>query len=127
MTFRGYCKTFSTRNGAQYDHIGRFWDFLAAQCGRESLRGLGFNWTEDTLEYAIGLKSAGCDIRELTPFEDSVFIEVELPDNGWEHFSGESEHLSELYGVIYSAGALRYETEEFNDDGTCRVSIIREG
>ena len=56
MVFNGISKTFSTENNRQYETIGAFWDELSAIYGRENLRGLGYNWTSDTIEYVIGLR-----------------------------------------------------------------------
>ena len=56
MTFTGINRTFSTVNEGQYDTIGAFWDEMTELYGLENIRGFGYGWTEDTIEYAIGLK-----------------------------------------------------------------------
>ena len=56
MKFIGISRVFSTINNEQYKTIGTFWDELSEEYGMENLRGLGYNWTDDTIEYVIGLK-----------------------------------------------------------------------
>ena len=53
--FKGIGRTFSTENDQQYESIGAFWDELAAKYGRTNLQGLGYGWTERSIEYVIGL------------------------------------------------------------------------
>ena len=55
MLFKGISRVFSTENEAQYQTIGAFWDEMSGIYGLENLRGLGYNWTKDTIEYVIGL------------------------------------------------------------------------
>ena len=55
MLFRGIGRTFSTENDRQFETIGAFWDELAAKYGRANLQGLGYGWTEESIEYVIGL------------------------------------------------------------------------
>ena len=57
MFFKGYSKVFSTLDNKQYDLIGEFQDEMTEKYDIENLRGLGFNWTETTIEYVIGLKN----------------------------------------------------------------------
>ena len=49
MVFNGISKVFSTKDNRQYETIGAFWDELSKEYGRENLRGLGYNWTTDTI------------------------------------------------------------------------------
>ena len=117
MIFTGISRTFSTKNGEQYITIGSFWDEMSALYGRENLRGLGYNWTEDTIEYVIGLRDgvisgADCNVR--------------LPDSGWKYVSGKTEDLGNMYTDIYCDGALTFEIEMFGDDGSCTVAYCRE-
>lgn len=124
MIFRGYSRIFSTENEAQYESIGAFWDEMSALFGRESLRGLGYNWTADSIEYVIGLKS-NQDMEAGTAGEGSVWKEIMLPDDGWKSYRGRTEELGALYTEIYKDGELSFEIEEFSDDGSCTVSITR--
>ena len=50
MVFNGISKVFSTKDDRQYETIGAFWDEFSKKYGREKLRGLGYNWTTDTIE-----------------------------------------------------------------------------
>lgn len=123
MKFKGYSKTFSTMNQEQYETIGSFWDEMASRYGRENLVGLGYNWTESSIEYVIGLKEA--DIRNDLEISDAAYKVVFLPDSDWIQYSGRTDKLSELYAEIYSQGPLRCELEMFDDNGNCRIAINR--
>lgn len=117
MIFDGISKTFSTVNSEQYNTIGAFWDEMSTKYGRENLRGLGYNWTDTSIEYVIGLKSgklleANCN--------------VELPENGWFEVKGRTENLGQMYEEIYAHGRLKYEIEMFNEDGSCYIKYCRD-
>ncbi len=55
MVFTGITRTFSTRNEQQYETIGAFWSEMERKYDCARLRGLGYNWTVDSIEYVIGL------------------------------------------------------------------------
>jgi len=122
MTFNGIGRRFSTQNERQYEDIGRFWDEMAGIFGRETLLGLGWNWNDEGLMYAIGRigQLFGCEMPGMEKFS------ILLPDDGWEHLSGETDRLAEIYGKIYWNGPLTYEIERFSDDGTCCIDVYRE-
>jgi hypothetical protein len=125
MTFKGVSKVFSTNNCEQYKTISEFWDKLSKVYGMENLRGLGFNWTENTTEYVLGLKSnEKFDFNFLE--EGYVWKEIELPRAGWRKYCGLTNKLSSLYEDIYLEGKLSYEIEEFYNNGICEISINRE-
>ena len=116
MVFTGIKRTFSLKNEEQYETIGGFWDEMAEIYGLENLRGLGYGWHGDTIEYAIGLKDGeidGCNVR------------IDLPDGGWEIATGRTEDLPLLYDEIYKSGRLEYEIEEFTDVGDCVIHYVR--
>ncbi len=116
MVFTGIGKVFSTENDGQYETIGRFWDELAARYGVGNLRGLGYGWTENTIEYVIGLKDG------VIPGADRS---VELPDDGWISVHGKTDDLGRIYEAIYRDGPLLYEIETFAADGSCAVLYRR--
>lgn len=116
MEFKGISRIFSTVDQKQYETIGAFWDEISVIYGRENLRGLGYNWTESSIEYVIGLIDG--DIEESN-------TNVILPDDGWECVGGRTEELAEIYRIIYKAGSLKYEIEMFDDDGNCRIMFYR--
>ncbi len=116
MTFTGIGRIFSTEGDRQYETIGAFWDELSAEYGMENLRGLGYGWTDSTIEYVIGLKEG------VIPGADR---DVELPDAGWTAVSGKTELLDRLYEEIWREGRLRYEIESFRQDGTCEILYLR--
>ena len=99
MIFEGIGRTFSTENEEQYQTIGAFWDEMTAKYGLENLRGLGYGWTEDTIEYVIGLKVG---------MIDGANRSVKLPDDGWFTVKGRTERLSQIYDEIYRDGRLKY-------------------
>ncbi len=112
MIFIGIGRTFSTENGRQYETIGAFWDEMAAKYGRANLQGLGYGWTERSIEYAIGMRAGEIDGANRT---------VELPDTGWVSVKGRTERLGEIYAEIYRGGNLKYEIERFTDEGDCEI------
>ena len=115
MKFVGIKRIFSTRNEQQYTTIGTFWDEMSKLYGRDNLMGLGCNWSDDSIEYAIALKKgqiAGAN------------FEIDLPDQ-WNVVKGKTAQLNLLYGQIYKDGPLLYEIEEFNDDGDCQIRYCR--
>ena len=116
MVFEGIGRTFSTRNEQQYEAIGAFWDELSAKYGRENLWGLGYGWTEHSIEYVIGLKNGKIDGANRA---------VELPDDGWISVGGRTERLGQIYGEIYRGGRLKYEIECFTDEGDCEIRFLR--
>lgn len=116
MVFEGIGRTFSTVNERQYEAIGAFWDELSAKYGRVNLRGLGFGWTERTIEYVIGLKEGRIEGADRA---------VELPDDGWRSVRGRTERLGQIYGEIYRGGRLKYEIECFTDEVDCEIRFLR--
>ncbi len=112
MLFKGIGRTFSTENDQQYETIGAFWDELAAKYGRVNLQGLGYGWTERSIEYAIGLI-------------DGADRTVTLPDMGWVTVRGRTADLGEIYEKIYQEGRLKYEIERFTDSGDCEIMYCR--
>ena len=101
----------------QYETIGAFWDELSAIYGLENLRGLGYNWTPDTIEYVMRLKEGVID---------GAIIKVTLPDSGWRTVQGRTSELSLIYDDIYTDGALTYEIETFTEDGDCEILYYRD-
>ncbi len=125
MLFRGYSRIFSTKGNNQYETIGEYWDRMSALYGREKLRGLGYHWTADTIEYVIGLKSN--EVFDMnTIYQEMQWKEISLPDTGWQKYRGITEKLGMLYEKIYRDGMLTYEIEEFSEDGSCEILITRD-
>ena len=118
MIFTGVSKVFSTENEAQYETIGAFWDGMSEKYGLENLRGLGYNWTDNSIEYLIGLKDG---------IIDQADCEVELPDDGWITVCGKTAELSRIYNRIYEDGSLTYEIETFTEAGDCEIRYYRSG
>ncbi len=116
MVFKGISKVFSTENETQYRTIGEFWNKQSTKYGIENLRGLGYNWTDNSIEYVIGLKNGEIE---------GTNIAVELPDDGWIIATGKLADLSDLYDEIYEQGKLKYEIEQFDEEGNCEISYYR--
>lgn len=116
MEFKGIGRVFSTVGERQYDDIGAFWDELSERYGRENLRGLGYNWTETSIEYVIGLIDG-----EIEGWNASV----SLPREGWTRVTGRTRDLAKLYQEIYRDGPLKAEIERFDDEGNCVVDYMR--
>lgn len=111
MEFVGLSKVFSTLQEGQYEAIGAFWDAMSAQFGRENLRGLGYNWTENTITYVIGLKEGFLPPDAAYP--GASYESIRLPDSGWLTVTGRTEDLPRLYARIYADGPLAFEIEQF--------------
>lgn len=125
MIFRGFSRRFSTKNGEQFGTIGEYWDRMAALYGRDNLRGLGYDWTADSIAYVIGLRSnEPFDMGEADA--ELCWKEVPLPDTGWVEYTGRTDSLDALYDEIYRDGALTYEIEEFAGDGFCTIRVTRD-
>ncbi len=116
MFFIGISKVFSTKDDRQYETIGAFWDEFSRKYGRENLRGLGYNWTTDTIEYVIGLKHGVIE---------NANCSVALPDSGWVSVKGKTAELGLIYQEIYAKGILTYEIEAFTAEGECEVLYYR--
>ena len=91
MIFCGITKDFCLTNEQQYDTIGQFWDELARLYGLENLQGLGYNWKDNKISFAIGLKNGcikGCNLH------------IELPDKDWVTAKGKTDNLKQLYEFL---------------------------
>lgn len=116
MVFKGISKVFSLSDEQQYETIGRLWDEMAMRYGLKNLQGLGYNWKDDTMSYAIGLKS-GCI--------EGYNVRIALPDYGWASIKGKTDNLKQLYDDIYRDGALQFEIETFDENGNCEILYYR--
>ena len=104
MIFTGITRTFSLENEQQYETIGAFWSEMEQRNDCSCLRGLGYNWTENTTEYVIGLTEGAAEGSDCT---------VILPDDGWIEVRGRTADLGEIYDRIYKDGALTFEIESY--------------
>ena len=123
MIFKGYTGTFSTIDNDQYRTIGDFWDFMTEKFGLENIVGLGYLWLKDEIYYAIGLK--GKDIDKNLQFENFKYCEIALPDDDWKIYRGRTEDLTKFYDEIYKNGRVKYELENFFEDGSFEIWIIQ--
>lgn len=116
MIFYGITKEFLLTNEQQYETIGKFWDEMSELYGLENLQGLGYEWKNNKISYAIGLKS-GCI--------EKCNFSITLPDDNWNEVLGETDNLKQIYNEIYKSGALKYEIETFYEDGRCQIKYYR--
>ena len=116
MKFIGIKRTFSTINNEQYKTINAFWDEMIKKYGMENLKGLGYNWTDTTIEYVIGLKNG---------IIDNANCHLSLPENNWKIEKGDTDKLSSIYKEIYTDGPLKYEIETFFENGKCEIWYYR--
>lgn len=116
MVFKGISKVFSLADEQQYEIIGQFWDEMAIQYGLENLQGLGYNWKDNKIFYAIGLKN-----KDISGYN----VRIELPDNGWISIEGKTDNLKQIYDEIYKDGPLKYEIETFYENGNCEIRYYR--
>ena len=116
MLFIGISKEFSLKNEEQYNTIGNFWDELSILYGMENLQGLGYKWKNGKIYYAIGLKNGVINNSNFT---------IELPDDGWVTYEGNTDDLKTIYDEIYINGPLTYEIETFTLDGKCKIEYYR--
>ena len=116
MIFIGVSKSFSLENEDQYNTIGAFWDEMSLIYGLENLQGLGYEWKDGKIYYAIGLKFGN--------IPESNFC-IELPNHGWNIVDGKTDDLKNIYDEIYKKGPLKYEIETFTLDGDCQIKYYR--
>lgn len=128
MVFKGIEIRFSCRNSEQYQSIGQFWNFMREQNYGNAIKGLGYNWKDDSLCYVIGdyKQSIQFDINSIhLKYPTAAYVEIDLPDNGWQVYFCQLSNLGLLYEQIYKDGVLDYEIEEIDSDGNCQISILR--
>ncbi|WP_070000980.1 hypothetical protein [Cellulosilyticum sp. I15G10I2] len=128
MRFNGILIRFDCTNNQQFDAIGEFWNFMTQLYSKAELKGLGFNWANNSFDYVIGEFEGKYDysfdiISQTYPGSKNVV--VELPDHGWRTYTGKLEDIANIYEAIYREGALDYEIEEFDLKGNCKISILR--
>ena len=128
MIFKGIKIRFDCTNNQQYKTIGEFWKYMIGMYPNDTLKGVGCNWYDDCLDYIIGdfAITHNYDMRIITDYyPNAEYVEINLPDEGWQIYHCELDELSNLYEEIYKDGALEYEIEEIKSDGNCVISIIR--
>ena len=127
MFFTGVKIRFNCKNNQQYKDIGDFWKYMGDSYPARALKGVGYNWSNDSFDYIIGdFETQNFDINKIREhFPAAEITEINLPDKGWKNYTGKTQKLSKLYDEIYKDGALDYEIEEFFQNGDCKVSIYR--
>ena len=128
MKFTGVLRRFDCSNNKQFNDIGEFLDLMSKIIDKNEIKGLGFNWQNNHLDYIIG------DLKEefnysidiiLKTYPTSKIVTVDLPDNGWKIYQGKLKDIKNIYEKIYRDGPLDYEIEEIDTKGNFKVSILR--
>ncbi|HHU71637.1 MAG TPA: hypothetical protein GXZ21_06325 [Clostridiales bacterium] len=128
MQINGIKVRFDCTDNKQFDAIGEFWSFMSCLYPKEELKGLGFNWADNSFDYVIGDFEGKFDysfdiIRQTYSAAENVVIE--LPNHGWKVYLGKIEDIAKIYETIYKEGVLDFEIEEFDEMGNCKISILR--
>lgn len=129
MKFKGIKVTFSIENGRQYKDIAKFWEIMEKHFDVNRLSGLGFNWTDTTMDYAIGFRDNSMTRAELDKvkpyFSGAEYIIQLLPNKNWRKYKGHVSKIKEKYTKIWNAGAVKFEIETFDDEGNMKILIYR--
>src|SRR5690554_7388353 len=115
MNFKGVLLRFDCKNNRQFDDIGKFWDFMSSIYPKEKLKGLGFNWFNNSFDYVIGDITKKYNYKHniiKQRYPNSRLTTIELPDDGWTTYTGKIKNLTQIYKDIYQNGVLKYEIEE---------------
>jgi len=129
MELKGILRKLDCSENKQFNEIGEFWDFMSKLYPKNKLKGLGYNWKNNYIDYVIGDIDNDFDYSVKKIYEkypDSKCIVIQLPDKGWEIYSGKLNDIENIYKNIYQNGPLDYEIEEIDDEGNFRVSILRQ-
>ena len=123
-------KRWSTKNGAQYKPIAKFWDIVEKHVNASKLQGYGTDWTGWGTDFLYGIIFKNGDIpKEVIDDVKKAFPDMivdnsfSIPSSYEETYSGDTENLGSLYDKIWSKGFLSHELEEFTDDGKCTIRV----
>lgn len=128
MLFKGLSLTFKKDDKIR-EEVEKFWDTMSSIYGANKLRGLVYNQTVDTIEYAIGFKNG-----EMLRAEREKLVEhyhnieykiVYLPYYGWKEYSGKTKHVDQALDIIKSEGPTKLELHEFSRGKRGRKYIIK--
>jgi predicted transcriptional regulator YdeE len=127
MTYHGIKLTFNCKNHGQYTNIPIFFKVMQAAHPNTKLLGVGYSWKGSSFEYLIGNpEHSWFNIEEVKrDLPKAELHTVELPDVGWETHKGLTRQLQDMYEKIWDMGDVKYEIEEFFEDGTCIILIHR--
>ena len=128
MIFKGVKIRFDCKNNQQFTGIGEFWKHMRDLYPNDSLKGVGCNWDNDCLDYIIGDFVTARNYNMCATIEcypNAEYVEIDLPDKGWQIYHCRINELASLYDEIYKDGALDYEIEEIDAYGNCKISILR--
>ena len=123
-------KRWSTKNGAQYKPIAKFWDIVEKHVNASKLQGYGTDWTGWGTDFLYGIifKNGSIpeevidDVKKAFP-DMKVDNSFSIPSSYEETYHEDTENLGSLYDKIWSKGFLSHELEEFTDDGKCTIRV----
>lgn len=129
MIFRGIKVTFLLENERQYVDIAKFWSIMEKYYDVNKLSGLGFNWTDTTMDYVIGFRDNSMTAAELDKikpyFRSAEYVIKLLPKDNWKKHIGHVSQIKEKYNELWKAGAIKYEIETFDEEGNMKLLIHR--
>jgi len=125
MIFKGVKIKVSCATWEQIEVLGDFWSLMSSNVEMEKLVGLGFNWHNDSFEYAIGLIDRYDELDRIIHSNAGEYIEIELPDRGWRTQKGKTEAIQKIYEDEFDCYNTRfkYELEKFDKHGNCEISV----
>jgi len=128
MIFKGIRIKVSCSNWEQIKILGEFWDEITSKIDINKLVGVGFGWDRDCFDYAIGLIDSFDELEIIKNFniDDSEYIEMNLPDIGWETRTGKISDIQRIYEEEFDCYNIKfkYEIERFDDKGNCKISVL---
>lgn len=126
MKYKGYKIRVRCINWEQEEYLGTFWNFVTQYIDKNSIIGLGMNWTEDYLyfDYAIGAIKNDVVVKKLGNIDfkshgfNAEYIEINLPDEKeWQTFRGKDFEVKEIYEKEIDCYNKKYDYElEYIDE-----------
>lgn len=132
MKYKGYKIRVRCINWEQEEYLGTFWNFVTQYIDKNSIIGLGMNWTEDYLyfDYALGVIDDETTLKRLKSIDfantkfNPKYIEVDLPKiDEWITFKGKEEDLKQIYEKEIDCCNRKYDYELEYIDKNSNIEI----
>ncbi len=116
----------------QVQLLGEFWDYVGDQVGKENLAGLGYGWSNNYFNYALGAIEDAETLKQLQKIDFAKtkfqveYVEIDLPELAeWTTYTGREDQLREIYEQQIDCYDQRYdyELEFFDDAGNAKILI----
>lgn len=128
MKIFGIMTLHSLKNKAQYKTIAQLWDIFEKLFPVESIVGVGLNWTDESMEYFIGIKKIiSRDIQNeiLKKIPNAIFSWYDIENiSNMEVYRGNYSTLQSDYEKIWRKKVIQ-EIETFQKDGNYIIYIKR--